>query len=283
MLRLCALVVVAIVVGTSASLAVAQPADAPVRFKWVAGQSLEYKVVQNTAVRETLLDEKAEKPVVTEARTALTLVKKWAITNVDADGTGTLVMSISAMRNEFRKPDGSSVVRDSANPEDAKEMAGFLNVPVVTLRVDARGNLVDVKEAKAGSATRLNAELPFRLILPEAGPIAGQKWDRTFSFKLDPPHGTGESYEFAQNYLNSGVKDGLLIVGVETTLKSPPKALSERVPLVPMLWTGEVYFNPTAGRYHAARLKVKAELPNHQGEGTKFEYESTYVEDLQEK
>ena len=32
-----------------------------------------------------------------------------------------------------------------------------------------------------------------------------------------------------------------------------------------------------------ARLKVKAELPNHQGEGTRFEYESAYVEDIVEK
>jgi hypothetical protein len=50
-----------------------------------------------------------------------------------------------------------------------------------------------------------------------------------------------------------------------------------------MLWTGEVYFNTAAGKYHAARLKVKAELPNHQGEGTKFECESIYTEDAVEK
>jgi hypothetical protein len=50
-----------------------------------------------------------------------------------------------------------------------------------------------------------------------------------------------------------------------------------------MLWTGEVYFNAVAGRYHAARLKVRAELPGYQGEGTKFEYESSYAEDIVEK
>jgi hypothetical protein len=55
------------------------------------------------------------------------------------------------------------------------------------------------------------------------------------------------------------------------------------VPLVPMLWTGTVYFNTRAGKYHAARLKVKVELPNYQGEGTKFEYESAYNEDAVEK
>ena len=50
-----------------------------------------------------------------------------------------------------------------------------------------------------------------------------------------------------------------------------------------MLWTGDVYFNTAAGKYHAARLKAKAELANHQGEGTKFVYQSTYAEDVMER
>jgi hypothetical protein len=279
MFRLCTLLVL---VATAAP-ASAQAPTPPVRFKWAADQTLTYKVVQNTAVRETLLDEKTEKPVTTEARTSLTLVKKWAVKEVDANGTATLEMTITEMKNEFRRPDGTSLVRDSANPEHAKEMAAFLNTPIVTVKVDSRGNLLDVKEAKAGSAARLHAELPFRLTLPEAGPAAGQKWNRAFAFKLDPPLGTGESYAFTQNYTCNGGKDGLLIVGVQTSLKEPPKTLAERVPLVPMLWEGEVYFNTAAGKYHAARLKVKAELPNHQGDGTKFEYESSYAEDAVEK
>jgi len=243
---------------------------------------LTYKVSQQTAVRETSLDEKTEKPVTTEARTNLDLVKKWTVKEIDAKGVATLEMTISAMKTEFRKPDGTSVIRDSANAEQAKEMAGFLNVPVVTVKVDPQGKLLDVKEAKAGSSARLHAELPFRMILPDTGPTAGQTWDRTFTQKLDPPLGTGESFEFAQKY-TGGIKDGLVVVGIETTLKTPPKTLAEQVPLVPMLWKGEVYFNAAAGKYHAARLKVKAELPNHQGEGTKFEYESAYVEDIIEK
>jgi len=265
-------------------VASAQPpaANPPVRFKWQLNQVLKYKVTQQTAVRETSLDEKTEKPVTTEARTNLTLIKKWTVKNIDAKGVVTLEMTITAMKTEFRKPDGSSMVRDSANPEQAKELAEYLNVPIVTVKVDTQGKLIEVKEAKAGSAARLHAELPFRFILPDTGPTAGQTWDRTFTLKLDPPLGTGESYDFAQKYTGS-IKDNLVVIGIETTLKTPPKTLAEQVPLVPMLWSGEVYFNPTAGKFHAARLKVKAELPNHQGEGTKFEYESAYVEDILEK
>lgn len=273
----------ALILAPLAALAQPPAANPPARFKWAADQALTYKVVQRTVVSEALLDEKTEKPVTTTAQTDLSLVKKWVVKAVDANGVATLEMTVVAMRNEFRRADGTSLVRDSADPEHAKEMAAFLNVPVVTVKVDGQGRLTDVKEAKAGSAARLQAELPFRLVLPDAGPTAGQKWDRAFAFKLDPPLGTGETHEFAQQYTCAGGKDGLLVVGVATTLKTPPKTLAEHVPLVPMLWQGELYFDPAGGKYRAARLKATATLPNHQGEGTKFVFASEYAEDLVEK
>lgn len=269
---------------TFALLAPAQPSATPaVRFKWAADQTHIYKVTQHTLVRETTLDPKTEKPVVSEAKTNLALTKKWFVKSVDANGVATLEMSITAMKNEFRKSDGTTLERDSANPEHAKEMAAYLNVPIVIVRIDSQGRIVEVKETKGGSAARLHAELPFRMMLPSAASDVGKSWDRTFTMKLDPPLGTGDRYDFLQKFTPTANKDGLLVARVETTLKAPPKALAERVPLVPMLWTGEVYFNTLAGKYHAARLNVKAELPNYQGEGTTFEYESVYSEDAVEK
>ena len=277
--------VVLLGVAAAVGIGVGQPAaNGPaLRFKWQSGQALTYKVAQATVVQETTLDEKTEKPVTTESRTNLALVRRWTVKDVDATGTATLEMAITEMKNEIRQPDGMTVTRDSANPDHAKEMADFLNKPIVVVRVDAQGRLAEVKEAKPGSAARLHAELPFRLTLPDAGPTAGQTWDRTFNLKLDPPLGIGESYEFVQKYACKQVKDGLAVVGVETSLKAPPKNIGERVPLVPMLWTGDVYFNAAAGKYHAARLTAKAELANHLGEGSKFVYGSSYNEDAVEK
>jgi hypothetical protein len=265
-----------------ASVVVAQPPSGatPLRFKWEPNQTLTYKVVQATVVQETTIDEKTEKPVTTESKTNLALVRKWTVKNVEG-GVATLDMAITAMRTDITQPGGMVVTRDSANPEHAKDMAEFLNKAIVTVRVDGQGRLVEVKEAKNGSAARLQAELPFRLTLPDAGPAVGQTWDRAFSLKLDPPQGTGESHDFVQKYTCKGAKDGLTAVGVETALKAPPKAAGEQVPLVPMLWTGDVYFHAATGRYYAARLTAKSELTNHAGDGTKFVYQSTYGEDAQ--
>ncbi len=275
------LIVISVAVVLAAT-AVAQPPAAPAapRFKWEPGKVLTYRVIQQTVVTETTIDEK-NKPTTGEARTSLTLVRKWTVKDVDKAGVATLEMCITEMKNEFKQPDGTISGLDSSKPEDAKTMAAFLNQPIVVVRMDARGQLVEVKEAKGGTAARLHAELPFRVVLPETA--ANATWDRPFAVKLDPPHGTGESYDFVQKYTSKGEKNSLFVVGLETTLKAPPKAVAEQVPLVPMLWTGDVYFNTASGKYHAARLKAKSELVNYQGEGTKFVYESTYAEDAIEK
>ncbi len=276
MLRISALIVLIIV----SRGAVSAQAPAPVRFQWQPGQTLTYKLVQRTRVEETTLNEKTQMPVTAESKTTLALTRRWTVKAVDPAGVATLEMSILQVRSEITQPDKSITVNDSENPEQAQQMAEYLNKPIVVVRVDSQGRLVEVKVAKGGSAARLHAELPFRMTLPDAGPAKGQGWERSFSMKLDPPHGTGESFEFAQKYACRDVKDGLMVVGVGTQLKAPPKTTSEQVPLVPMLWEGELYFNVNAGHYHAARLGVKAELKDHLGAGTKFEYESTYTEDV---
>jgi hypothetical protein len=251
-----------------AGSAIPQQPETALRFKWQAGQVQTYKVTQSTVIQETTIDEKTEKPVTGEARTNLTLTRKWTVKDVDVKGIATLEMQITAVRNEFKKPDGTTELRDSANAEQAKEMADYLNKPVVVVRVDPLGHLIEVKEAKTGSAARLQAELPFRMVLPPTGPTAGQAWERPFSI---------------QKYGCKDVKDGLATFTVQTTLKAPPKTAGEQVPLVPMLWTGEVYFNAVGGKYHAARLTAKSELLNHLGEGTKFVYASSFSEDAADK
>jgi hypothetical protein len=281
MMRRLAVLTVAV---TLASAALAQPpAPAAPRFKWEPGKVHTYRVVEHTAVQETTLDEKTNQPVTGEVKTSLTLVRKWTVKDVDKTGVATLEMSITEMKREIRQSDGSVVKVDSTNPADAKTMAEYLNTPIVTVRIDGQGKLIEAKDTKGNNAALLQAELPFRLVLPDAAPPAGKVWDRPFEVVLDPPQGVGQKYGFGQKYTSKGEKDGLLIVGVETSLTATPKLVNEQVPLVRFQRTGDVYFNVAGGKYHAARLKVKKELVNHQGEGTKYVYESVYSEDALDK
>ena len=268
----------------AAWVAAAANAQAPaLRFQWTNGQVQHYRVKKATTVTETTRAEKDMKLVTTEVREALDLTKSWTVRDVDAAGTATLELAITRMRQEIRRADGKSTLMDSANPADARQMDEYLNKPVLTIRVDALGQVLDVKETKPGTAGRIRTELPFRVVLPAAGPKPGQAWTREFAIRLDPPAGTGETYDAVQTCTAKGVTDGLAVIGLETALKAPPKTASERLPLVPLLWSGDVFIDAAAGRFHAARLSAKAEIPDFEGEGTKFAYESTYAEDAVEK
>jgi hypothetical protein len=269
----------------------AASADAPLRFQWKPGQTLTYSVQQTTTVTETTIEDGTNRPITAATKTTLALTRRWEVKAVDAAGTATLEMTITAMRQEIARPgpldkDGKPTVDrtvlDSATDEGRKQTAAFLNRPVLTAKVDARGQLIEARSA-SGSADRLQAELPFRLVLPEQPAAVGGAWDRAFTIKLDPPHGTGEKYDAAQTYALKGESQGHAVVGVATKLNAPPKDPAEMPGLLPLLWEGDVYFQKATGRYSGARLSVKKEVTNHQGEGTKFVYESQLTEGLAEK
>ena len=263
-------------------------AETPVRFQWQPGQVLTYTVRQTTTVTETTLEEGTNKPATGVTTTTLALTKRWAVKAVDPAGVATLEMSIARMRQEIVRPGPADkagqptadrTVLDTATPEGAQQAAQYLDKPIVTAKVDALGRVVEATAA-AGSADRLRAELSFRLALPESRPAAGGTWDRPFVIKLDPPLGTGETYDAAQTYTLKGEADGVLTVGVATALTAAPKDPAEMPALVPLLWAGEAYFDRAGGRYAGAKLAVKQEVAGHQGEGTKFVYESQYTEEL---
>jgi hypothetical protein len=137
-------------------------------------------------------------------------------------------------------------------------------------------------ETGEAAAARLKAELPFRVALPAEAVAAGAKWDRAFTVKLDPPHGTGESYEFTQTATYRGVNNGVnsmyAVIGIAASLKAPPPNPGELLPLVPSLWEGDVFVDAVTWQYAGAKLAVKKDIANHQGEGTKFSYTSEYTE-----
>lgn len=269
------------VVLLASGTATAVAADAAWRFRWQTGDAHSYKVRQTTTVDELTLDETAKKPTPVKTVTTLTSTKKWAVTAVDAAGVATLEMSVTAMRQEVAQTVGdgkpNARVIDSANPDDAKDMP-FLGKPVVTVRVDARGALVEAKTDNKVAADRLKVELPFRLVLPDVLPKVGDKWERAVSVKLPPPLGTGEAFAGTQTFTFQGMKDVYAVVGVVTALAEEPADPAVVPAVVPVLWQGNLFLDTKTGAYHGAKLTVKREVANHRGEGTKFGYASEYEE-----
>ncbi len=261
-------------------------ADTPMRFRWQTGQVLNYQVQQTTTATETAPDDKNERLTTTTTTTKLTCVKRWQVLSVDAEGIATLQLSLTSLKVETTKPNGETVTLDSSkldpNHPDQKEMASFLSQPVAVLRVNSLGQVVEVKESKFGPASRFQADLPFKLVLPEMAVAQGKQWEREYDIKLEPPQGTGETFPAKQVYAHKGEVNQLILIGLTSTLKNPVEG-SELIPLLPFLMEGDLYFHAETGRYYAARLKSVREIVQHQGEGTKYVFQTVYVEDAIDK
>lgn len=268
-----------------AFVASAVHAEEPARFKFEKGQVLTYTILQSTKAAETLIDEKTSQPTTQENMTKHTVVRRWKAVDVDDKGVATLEMTIASMKWERKLPTGEMDVFDSAKPDDLNknEMAKLIGPVVAVLRVDSTGKVVEVKDSKFGTPNRFLIDLPFKITLPASGPKEGQTWDRNFTIKLDPPHGTGETYEATQKYTAKAPVNTFAAIGITTVIKELPAQASDQIPLLPMLLEGDVYFHEATGRYFAARLKLKKELLNHAGEGSKYVFESVYIEDLNQE
>jgi hypothetical protein len=262
------------------TLAAAAPAQTP-QFHWRSGQVLTYRVSQSTEALETLKDQALK------TTTKLDLVKRWQVTGVDAAGTATLQMTLVSLRMENTPPSGESMIFDSANPAKSheqlrEEMAKYVGPSLAVVRIDARGQLVDVKECKFGPESRLQCDLPFKLVLPAEAFAVGKSWDRTYQIKLEPPQGAGESYDAAQTYTCRMMTNGTAIVHVATALKSPPESAGDKLPLLPLMPEGDVSFDTASGLMRAVRYQFGHDLAEHRGEGSKYQFKSTYTEDLVE-
>ena len=272
------------------ALGSAGSAQEPPRFRFAVGQPLTYSVEQTTTISEATLEDGV--PAVAGTVTKLSLTRRWAVTAVTPAGEATLEMTLLGLKQVIARPgakdkDGKrtvdQLVIDSATAEGKAQLASLLGKPILTVRLDARGKLLEARGDNPTSAARLQVELPFRVTLPEAFPAAGGTWGRAVVVKLDPPQGTGEKYDATQTVTFKGDNQGFAVLGLATALKAPPKDPAEMVGLVPLLWEGDVYYHRATGRYAGARLAVKKEVADHAGPGTKFTYETAYTEALAEK
>jgi hypothetical protein len=257
-------------------------AQEPARFKWEAGQEFTYRVEQTTEVSDI-----TEKKSI-DTSTKMTLTKRWQVLSVDDAGVATLQMSLRALRMETKKPDGDTVIFDSTDADSAdaklnKDLLQFVGPPIATLKMDLQGRLIDVKESKFGPASRYTSDLPFKVVLPDVGVSEGRSWHRDYQIKLESPQGAGEIFDAVQKYTCKAATVTLLIIGMSTTIKNPPEAPIDQIPLIPMQAEGRISFSLADGRMKKAELTMAREISGHRGEGSKYTYRSSYVEELIEK
>jgi hypothetical protein len=268
-----------VVLGVAMGFVLAAPvtqARADGWLRWQSGQVLVYRGEHDIQVSETVGTEKSG------SKSRLSVTKRWQVMDVDAAGVATIQLTLLRLRNEITRPDGETIVFDSADPkspESKEQIARYVGPVLAVLRVDPWGKVVEVKESKFGPPSRFESELPFVVVMPPSGPLKeGRTWDRAYQITLDPPQGTGEKFAAVQHYRFEAIAGSLVTIKLTTELKALPEAPGDRVPLAQSQPAGEVVFDVRAGRLHSASLKVDQEVKGHQGEGSSYHFQSSYTE-----
>lgn len=259
-----------------ASLAQAQ---AP-QFRWSKGQVLVYRAIHITKATYVMGE------TTSENSTNLVLTKRWQVLDVDAAGTATLQLSLSALKYETRTPSGEYLAFDSEHPEKSgepirKQFASFVGQPLVVLRIDAGGKVLEMKESKGdfASAAKYESDPPFKLWLPAEALREGQSWQREYAIVLEPPQGTGEKYPAVQRFTCKGLQGNLATLAMTTELKGAPAAREDQMPLWQAQPEGEIVFDVQAGRMQKAMLKIDKQEKSTTEEGGSTRFESSYREE----
>jgi hypothetical protein len=243
-------------------------------FSWARGQVLTTRVEHTTAVTETISG------APNEITSKLVITKNWRVLDVDADGNATIEQSLSSLKNEQNRP-GSALVFDSndlakSTPE-LKGMIKFINVPVAVIRVDRLGRVLEVKSGPKG---KYDAEPPFVLVLPGQAVREGQAWLRPYTLTLDPPLGLGEKFQAEQLAKLIKIDGEKATIELSTTIKNPPTAAADKVPLLQKRLSGQLVFDIAKGRVESVRLGTDETVANHQGAGSSYRFMCNYTEQI---
>lgn len=254
-----------------ASLAMGQ---AP-RFRWQTGQVLVYRIDHNITASYVMGENTSE------TKTRVQSLKRWQVMGVDAAGTATLQMTIQALMFEMLRPDGKTEVFDSAHPENSPEeirkQFAYVGQPLLLLRVDGQGKVIEIKQAQAehGSMAKFESDPPFKLLLPAEALRPDLAWERPYQITLEPPQGAGEKYDAVQRYQCKSIADGVATVALATELKNTPAAAEDQIPLWQMQPQGDITFDARSGRLLKATLRIDKEAKI---EGGNTRFQSIYTE-----
>jgi hypothetical protein len=264
---------IAMVMAVLAFPALASAQNPDWRFHWQKGQVLHYKVDHQTDVSETIGGAKLE------TKSHLKLTKRWNVDDVDSQGVATVRLSIVAMRNEQISPRGDVLLFDSAAPDKSTpelrdQLTKYIGQTLAIVRMDTLGRVLEVKQ---GPGNRYDVEPPLVLLMPPSPPAPNQAWERDYSIAVEPT-ASANKIPAKQRYSCLKIDGKMATISINTVLVNVPDNKLTLLPLIQKMPQGEVIFDLANGRMFAARLLIDRTIEGHQGEGSRYHFVSTYVE-----
>lgn len=271
----CRLALVVAVFGLLAIAAEARAADEPLRWKFTAGEVLDFEMGQdmNMVIQAG--------PTAQMSTTAeQTMNMSWSVKSVDAEGNGAIEQRFHRIQLKMTVPGGQGFVYDTDSEEPAVGMAAMI-APTLeamtsggfTFKMTPRGEISDIQFSEelqaaiknspggqAGGAEQFKsmvAQVAF--VLPENPPKTGESW--TTKIAMNNPAGGNQTVETTYTFDGVREADGTTLAVIKPTLNMQ---LANN-PMMEMKMKeqktdGEVLFDMGAGRLRSMSINLNITL-----------------------
>jgi hypothetical protein len=206
-------------------------------------------------------------------------IVKWQVNHVDALGNATIMLTLDAAKMWQQTDDHPPIEYDSQNqrgevPEEYRQFAEWIGVPMATYQIDPNGTVIDRKEVYrsikfgVGDVTMPLPGRPVRL---------GQAWHSPGSIMVGLSDGSRKSIRTRIEYRLQSVDDGIATVSFDTQVLTPVDDPRIESQLLQQMSQGEVLFDLNRGQMVARNLAWNRRCLGFKGPDSSVNYVAKYT------
>ncbi len=240
------------------------------------GQTIRWKVVHLVTVDTKIRGSEQT------AKTRSVSQKAWRVTDVDAEGNVTVVLTIEHV-DMWQSLSGRQEVRynsrtDAVPPREYEAVAKSIGVPLATVTFNRHGRVLK----RDSSQPQFNAGLgELTIPLPEQPVKLGAKWNVPEEVSVRLEDGRVQRIKTRLLYSLDKVETGVATIGVKTEILTPvsdPKVHSQ---IVQRMTNGSLKFDLEAGRLLSKQVDLDETVVGFSGADSVMQYLARLTEDVQ--
>ena len=240
------------------------------------GQTIRWKVVHLVTVDTKIRGSEQT------AKTRSVSTKAWRVTDVDADGNVTVVLTVE-QADMWQSVSGRQEVRynsktDSVPPREYEQVAKSIGVPLATVTFNRHGRVLKRDSAQPQFNVGLGE---LTIPLPEQPVKIGAKWNVPEELSVRLEDGRVQRIKTRLLYSLDKVETGVATIGVKTEILTPvtdPKVHSQ---IVQRMTNGALKFDLEAGRLISKQVDLDETVVGFSGADSVMQYLARLTEEMQ--
>jgi hypothetical protein len=245
-----------------------------IRYKLQAGERIVSKVAHQSETQTTIAGVSED----SKARTSS--VKLWEVSSVDISGNMTFVYSIDKVQMSQSVGEDSYEYDSESDPEAPDIFAGVakhVGIPLATITIDARGELV--KRDRDFRIPQLGiGELT--IPLPSEAVAIGAQWHVPRELRLKTDSGKYKLVKVRELYRLEKVSAGIATISMQTQPLTPVVDPALEAQLLQQLSKGTIKFDLDNGRLVSKRLDWSEKVFGFKGPDSAMRYDASWQEEL---